>query len=369
VALTGHDELTELGRTLNQMVDAQVAQRALEDSQAEFAQTMQLTESEEEAHRLLKRQLERAIHDSEIVVLNRNNSADRLQATTPVAPESPLAARLAAATPRSCLAVRFARTHQEGMTNDPLLPCEVCGNTAGQTTCEPLVVSGEVTGAVLATHPVALTDPETRTMKDSVAQAAPVLANLRNLALAELRAATDALTGLPNNRAVQDTLKRMVAHATRTETPLGAILLDLDHFKQINDTCGHDRGDEVLAAVGRVLSESIRASDFVGRYGGEEFILLLPDTERDGALTCAENLRENISKITVPGVERLITASLGVAILPVDAIDAATLIRHADRALYTAKNNGRNRVESLPGSESSAAAHEPRQTTHPPIPA
>jgi diguanylate cyclase (GGDEF)-like protein len=354
VAVSGRDELTDLGSTLNDMVEHQIAQHTQEATQAEFAETMQLTESEGEAHHLLKRQLERSIPGSEIVVLNRNNSADRLQATTPIPADSALSVRLSAAKPRSCLAVRFARTHCEELAGDPLLGCEVCGKTAEQVTCEPLLVSGEVIGSVLAAHAVPLTEQQARSIKDSVAQAAPVLANLRNLAIAELRAATDALTGLPNNRAVQDTLKRMVAHAARGETQLGTILLDLDHFKQINDSFGHGRGDDVLAAVGTVLKAHTRASDFVGRYGGEEFIVLLPDTDREGALTSAEKLREAITKITVPGVELPITASLGVAMLPQDAADAATLIRRADRALYTAKNNGRNRVETLPSAEAEA---------------
>ena len=125
-----------------------------------------------------------------------------------------------------------------------------------------------------------LVELERRRLRESVGQAAPVLANLRNLAIAELRAATDALTGLPNQRAVQDTLKRMVAQATRTMSPLAALLLDLDHFKQVNDLHGHDRGDEVLAAVGVALRNVVRDSDFVGRYGGEEFLVLLPATDR-----------------------------------------------------------------------------------------
>ena len=95
-----------------------------------------------------------------------------------------------------------------------------------------------------------------------------MLANLRNLAIAEARAATDALTGLPNQRACQDTLKRMLAHASRTMSPLSAVLLDLDHFKLINDRHGHNSGDDVLAAVGEVLAGCVRTSDFAGRYGG-----------------------------------------------------------------------------------------------------
>ena len=96
-------------------------------------------------------------------------------------------------------------------------------------------------------------------------QAVTVLANLRNLAIAEVRAATDALTGLPNTRAVQDTIKSLVAQASRDGLDLSAALLDLDHFKRINDAYGHSRGDEVLAAVAMVLRSSVRESDFVGR--------------------------------------------------------------------------------------------------------
>jgi GGDEF domain-containing protein len=264
----GADEVAQLGRALDLMVRRREEQRAYEEAQAEFADAMQLSETEGEAHDLLKRHLERAIEGSRVTVLNRNNSADRLEAATPVEPECPLHTSLQGAKPRACLAVRFGRAHQGGPAHEPLL------------------VSGQVIGSVLVNHPAG-TDigPPIR---DSVTQAAPVLANLRNLAIAEIRAATDALTGLPNNRAVQDTLRRMVAQASRTMSPLSAALLDLDHFKHINDAHGHSRGDEALAAVAANLRSSLRESDFVGRYGGEEFLILLPDTGKQQARIVAE---------------------------------------------------------------------------------
>ena len=137
----------------------------------------------------------------------------------------------------------------------------------------------------------------------------------------------------------------MVAHASRTVSPLAALALDLDHFKHINDRYGHGSGDEVLAAVGSTLKTSCRESDFVGRAGGEEFLILLPDTGLDAAKLVAENVRRALAAITVPSIERAITASIGVAVLPDHAGDATSLLRHADRALYTAKKNGRNRTE------------------------
>ena len=200
-------------------------------------------------------------------------------------------------------------------------------------------------GSVLLAHEDPLSDEHRLRVKDSVTQAAPVLANLRHLAIAQLRAATDSLTGLPNARAVQDTLRLLVAQSSRMLWPLGAVLLDLDHFKDINDTFGHGIGDEVLAAVGVALQSTVRESDFVGRYGGEEFIMLLPDAGRETTLQVAERVRTAIADIDVLGGDSAVTASFGVAIFPEDAPDAARLLRNADRALYRAKANGRNRVE------------------------
>jgi len=130
--------------------------------------------------------------------------------------------------------------------------------------------------------------------------------------------------------------------------PLALALLDLDHFKQINDTYGHGVGDDALAAFGTTVRAVLRASDFVGRHGGEEFVVLLPETERAQALTVAEKVRSAVATITIPDVDRPITVSIGVAVFPDDATEAATLLRQADRALYLAKANGRNRIENDP---------------------
>jgi diguanylate cyclase (GGDEF)-like protein len=359
LAVRGADELAELGHALNEMVGRREQQRQYEETQAEFADTMQLSETETEAHELLKHHLERSIPHSGVTVLNRNNSADRLEAATPVGAECPLTTSLQGAKPRSCLAVRFGRAYRDGGDRAPLLGCGICGPLPDAVTCEPLLVGGEVIGSVLVNHPdPPVTDAPLR-IRESVTQAAPVLANLRNLAIAEIRAATDALTGLPNNRAVQDTIKRMVAQASRTVAPLSAALLDLDHFKQINDAYGHSRGDEVLAAVATVLRSSVRDSDFVGRYGGEEFLLLLPDTDREQAAIVADKVRAAVANLGLSDINQPVTASLGVAALPDDAGDADTLIRAADRALYAAKGNGRNRVELF----ISPAKAEPRPAT------
>jgi diguanylate cyclase (GGDEF)-like protein len=345
LAPRGSDELTTLGRALNEMVNRRSVGAQHQAVQSEFVDALQVTDREEIAHDLLRRQLERSIPGSSVVVLNRNNSENRLEATTRLCENSSLKQTLIDAKPRSCMAVLFARPHREEPEHEPLTHCEVCGKTGGRTTCEPLLVSGEVIGSVLVEHPDPLSELDTTALRESVSQAAPVLANLRNLALAEYRASTDGLTGLPNKRAIQDTIKRMSAQASRTLSPLSAIAFDLDHFKQINDSYGHGRGDDVLASVGAVLLESVRISDFVGRNGGEEFIILLPNTDTADAIAVAEKILGAIAEMTVPGVERDITASLGVATIPDHAGDGDQLVRSADRALYVAKTNGRNRVE------------------------
>jgi diguanylate cyclase (GGDEF)-like protein len=344
LALSGTDELAVLGAALNDMTEQRRVLDRREQSQAEFVDTLQVTSTEQEAHELIQRHLHRTLPGSNAVILQRNNSANRLQAATALLAGSEIGTRLVGAEPRSCLAVRFGRPHREGPTIDPLLACSLCTGRDLASVCEPLLVGGEVIGSVLVENAETLDKDEHGRIKTSVTQAAPVLANLRTLALAEFRANNDSLTGLPNKRATDDTLKRMVAQANRSITPLTAIMLDLDHFKQINDQCGHGKGDEVLAAVGAALTSCLRESDFAGRFGGEEFLVLLPDTGVEGAVQVAEKMRLTVASISVAGVDRAISVSLGVADLLEHAGNAAGLVREADRALYGAKAAGRNQT-------------------------
>ena len=317
--------------------------------QAELRDLLQVAESEEESRRLLIRHLEKIVPGALAAVLSRNNSDDRLDATlsesgaevpegSPLSPEN--AARLH---PRSCMAVRLSRSYHHHRGDDLLLRCDICGAMREASACEPLLVGGQVIGSVLVVSDKPIDESASARIRESVVQATPILDNQRNLMLAEARAASDALTGLPNRRAANETLKRMVAHAGRSVSELAAILLDLDHFKVINDRYGHESGDKALALVGRIIATTIRTSDFAARFGGEEFLILLPDTHREGALIVAEKIRVEIEHSEVPGVGP-VTASLGVAVLPADAVEADELIRKADRALYTAKEGGRNRV-------------------------
>jgi len=159
---------------------------------------------------------------------------------------------------------------------------------------------------------------------------------------ASRRADTDALTGVANRQAFDEAIAREVARARRFRQPLSVVLLDLDHFKQVNDRHGHAAGDQVLVGAARVLSERVRESDFVARWGGEEFAVVTSMTDAAGAVRLAEKLRAQLEVEPAGGLVR-VTASFGVAELRSDDT-AQTMLRRADQALYEAKAGGRNQV-------------------------
>jgi diguanylate cyclase (GGDEF)-like protein len=156
----------------------------------------------------------------------------------------------------------------------------------------------------------------------------------------------DAKTGLANAVHWDSRARYELAKARGRDRPMAVMLLDLDHFKRVNDEVGHLAGDSALNAVALLLTGTVRSGDLVGRFGGEEFVVLLPDTDHEGALQAAETLRARLDGLAIPGVIAHLTASLGVATLPDHAADGPALIRAADRALYVAKADGRNRVRA-----------------------
>lgn len=160
---------------------------------------------------------------------------------------------------------------------------------------------------------------------------------------AEALARTDALTGLSNRRAFFERGQQIVSYCERNRRPLSMLLMDVDHFKQINDSCGHAGGDAALSHVGELLQRQFRKADVCGRIGGEEFAVLLPDTELADACVLAETLRQVIAATPIPaGAQQLsITVSVGVA---AGGYDLELLLSQADAAMYRAKAQGRNLV-------------------------
>jgi diguanylate cyclase (GGDEF)-like protein len=169
--------------------------------------------------------------------------------------------------------------------------------------------------------------------------------DLKNTLL--IQAIRDPLTGLFNRRYMEETLERELHRSSRYGTPLGIVLIDLDEFKNINDTMGHDTGDAVLKAMGDLLLQFFRGEDVACRYGGDEFTIILPESSLANTWQRAEQLREEWKKIKIKHEGNFIhmpTLSIGVAAFPDHGMKPDQLIQSADTAAYTAKSKGRDRV-------------------------
>jgi diguanylate cyclase (GGDEF)-like protein len=165
----------------------------------------------------------------------------------------------------------------------------------------------------------------------------------------ELLANTVGLTGLANRRSFQETLSFELRRSKRTHSPLSVLMIDVDHFKTYNDANGHPAGDQVLVQLAKILRETLRNTDVVSRYGGEEFTILLPDTAAEPARAVAQKLRDTVRAYPFPGAgesqpEGRVTISIGVATAPADGDTAISIVIAADRALYVAKGLGRDQV-------------------------
>jgi len=197
-----------------------------------------------------------------------------------------------------------------------------------------------------------------RTVADQVA----VAVNHANLfAQIQQQALTDPLTGCHNRRSFEMQLDRDLLMARRLHQPLSLLMVDLDCFKQLNDTVGHDAGDDALRKLTEGFLKELRGVDTSARFGGDEFALILPQADSEGATLVAERLRARIEQIEIPGFGNL-SASIGVASFPADASSRAELVRTADAALYEAKRSGRNQVCAAENSQT-------KRNDHPVVPA
>ncbi len=209
----------------------------------------------------------------------------------------------------------------------------------------PLALHGRVLGffGVFRARAATLTSEDLALLRSLASSTALALAhaaatvNLRELTV------TDDLTGVANRRLLSERAQIELERARRTGQPLSALVIDLDHFKLVNDALGHLRGDQLLRDVARVLIENVRRADTVARFGGEEFVVLLPDSSREQALLAAEKLRAQVAE-SCRGSGGPQTISVGVATFPEDASTFAELLDHADQALFVAKRTGRDRV-------------------------
>jgi diguanylate cyclase (GGDEF)-like protein len=213
----------------------------------------------------------------------------------------------------------------------------------------PLIKKDEVIGVISAQHyqPNMYTPIHTQILELLANQVAIAILNARLHATLQQEAIQDPLTGMFNRRFMEESLEKELMRAKRSKQSFGVALLDIDHFKRVNDQHGHDAGDAVLCLFAKLLEESIRSGDIACRYGGEEFALILPGVSQDNALQRMEQLRRDTNRIPFKYQEKTtisLTCSIGIATFPRHGATSGVLLRAADKALYYAKKNGRNQV-------------------------
>ena len=212
--------------------------------------------------------------------------------------------------------------------------------------CVPLIFFGEKLGTLaLDSATQGVFEPEDVQPLESVADiCAAAIQNANHFERIRQLAYVDGLTGIHNRRFFEMRILEELERASRFGGRMSVIMMDIDHFKRLNDEFGHLLGDEVLRAVSTILKHQLRKMDMVCRYGGEEFAVVVPETSGENALTVAEKLRRQVEAYNFPGVPRPVTISCGVADYPVHGNTRDEVVAAADAALYVAKLSGRNRV-------------------------
>jgi diguanylate cyclase (GGDEF)-like protein len=256
--------------------------------------------------------------------------------------------------PNTCWALRRGQPHLVEH-NHPSLLCKHIHRKLSpeECLCVPMMAQGEALGMVYlsSAQPGQLTEAKQQLAVTVAEHVALALANLKLRETLQHQSIRDPLTGLFNRRYMEESLAREIHRVERKQQPLGIIMLDVDHFKQFNDTFGHEAGDEVLREVGLFLQKYIRDADIACRYGGEEFMLILPDTPLEVIQQRAEQLREDIKHLQVQHRHQYLSKiafSVGVACFPKHGLTADAVIHAADTALYRAKAAGRDRVVTAP---------------------
>ncbi|HVP37623.1 MAG TPA: diguanylate cyclase [Candidatus Saccharimonadales bacterium] len=340
----------ELAETVNRLVE----QRTREvETLGKLGDMLQASQSVEEAYQVMGRMLGQLFPGTSGVICIQSGPYAILEATVAWGPY-PEAGRTAVFKADDCWALRRGRPYLVPEGSEELRCAHLPDPAPSAYACFPMVAHGDQVGLLhLETPPGA--DGGARSLGEGRQRLAATVAEQLALSLANLRlretlrrqSVRDPLTGLFNRRYMEETLERELRRAERAERPLSLILLDLDHFKDINDTFGHEAGDAALRAVAQMLMANLRAGDAACRFGGEEFVVILPEASLEDACRRAEMLCEAVRRVRPVHTERdlgTLAASLGVAAFPRHGVTAEAVMRAADAALYRAKAEGRGRV-------------------------
>jgi diguanylate cyclase (GGDEF)-like protein len=345
------DELGNLGHAFNRMA-AELADRRRRGAALDRFQTLLISSNTmEELYDVVARLCTELFPGSSGAVYRiaaSRNLADRVGSWN-----WPEAANGRVLEPQECRAIRTGQPYF--LSSDSLeVPCrhtEHLGVAVGRSACLPLSAHGEILGILQLCRfdevRGAISQPNRTTAVLIAEQLAMAMANLQLREQLRQQSIRDPLTGLFNRRYLEETMERELARSARNGQPLAVVAIDVDHFKRFNDTHGHEAGDHVLVELARLLREGVRNTDIACRYGGEEFVLLMPDSPLSIAIERVEMLRTQVSALRLQfgaGPHEPVTISIGLATAPRDGNRADVLLRNADTALYAAKAGGRNRL-------------------------
>jgi diguanylate cyclase (GGDEF)-like protein len=314
---------------------------------AELDERLQAGLSDEEAYAVVERSAPRLFPALAGALYVRRGDEPRFEA---VATWGDVAGAESLFIPADCWALRRGRLHPPPAYRAGLVCRHLGRPLPPDALCAPLLAHGEPIGVltVRATSPDRpLTEAQEQLAATVAEHVALALTNLREREALRGQAIRDPLTGLFNRRYLEETLQRELSRAVRHGSALGVIMLDLDHFKRLNDAFGHLAGDALLRALGAFLVANLRREDVACRYGGEEFLLILPGSTLENARRRAEQLQEQLKDLRAEHDGRPlgpVTCSLGVAAYPEHGATAEALVQAADTALYRAKLGGRDRV-------------------------
>ncbi len=338
----GSDEIAAMGRSFNLMA-MRLEERTVQAQRlVELTQLLQVSLTTEEIGAIFELYAPKLVPASGggLYLLPSGERAFQPRAGWGDVPRRPFP-------PTACWAVRLGKTYESAGAGGPR--CDhIDSSDELCAVCIPMVVNGESLGLIQYTYSA---KQDAKAVLNSGSEVAERFAfTTSNLALRERlreQSVRDPLTGLFNRRYLDEMLDREIERARRFEQPLGVLMIDIDHFKELNDVEGHEMGDAVLREFGRLLASSFRTGDEAFRYGGEEFVVLMPDASAKDVMERAEGLRDVLRQLRVQAAGRSVgpvTASMGVSAFPGDGSTAAELLRAADQALYDAKEAGRDRI-------------------------
>lgn len=346
-----NNEFGVLSKSFTRMTQALRKEREEMAALSKFSEAVPQCTSEREVYDHLLYWLKERFAPRQVIIFKLDPAENFLEAATTLVPlPENLRDWPVIEDPHNCKAVRSGRFFRvNDVTAEPLCPSRFASPQGGSYYCGPLIAGGIVIGAVrLEGEKDSWTPERERLLESYLSIAATALSNLRLLESMKQQANVDVLTGLYNRRFLEDYARKLMAMAKRREQPLGLLMLDLDHFKNFNDAYGHEVGDRVLRQFAKTVTGSMREANLAARFGGEEFVVLLPDTGPKASLLVAERIRQAVNRMVVPsGSERplpQVTASVGIALFPEHGYSFEELLQAADKALYESKRAGRNRV-------------------------